>query len=387
MNCLNLHEINKLDFEIKTSMKYSVEKDIIKISTAEKSFCLPLHFDIFKITGLIFDVNPEEHVDWKDTIVIVAGEDIIQSTNAKLLVNCNGYFPIESENKFIVPTTFQFNTCLLSYQQPEIFFNFSNPLINHISLQVETIKCDKSPQCISEKTEILTYNNAISEKIKVNDTQCNYIVKTYRRITGYYITGNISNIKSISIAIGNGHNYGKKIFSCDLINLGIKCIRVSHNTIFVPLDTFVINELTKEVQPEYLRTLFKDKTTNELFIIKIKFLSPENHIYLSKLNINLLRYFSGICGLALSHNIFYIKETHKNYQLDEKVLPGTTIIMNVDLEEEYYNNLPNTLEKLEFNNKINFKLSNLPVQLKKLRVREKPEIQPKIPFGCVYKIG
>jgi hypothetical protein len=389
MNILNFDtsEYEKFDYKIKTTpnLKYDFEKAIIKIDLVNGigSYAVPQTLTNVSITGLIFDLDPSEHISYTDVIKLYGGGNKIKSINTKLLTDCYGIHKLESDNKFIVPMNFKIYSSLTGFHQNKLKFIFSNPIIQHISLQVEKITFTYPVDILAFQQEMLTYNT-IYEKIKVSSTQLNYITKSYKRITGYYITCNISNIKTISIKIADGNK--TKIFSCDKINLGVKCIKISPNTIFIPLDTHVANELTKYKDKSGIPAIFKNKIVKEFFIIKIKFFIPENYVYLSKLNINLLRFMSGMCGCGYSwDDSVYIKETHLDYVLNEKKLLGTTVIMDDFLEPEHYDNLPDTLVKLELSKVKKIKLNNLPCGLKKLSVKKIPNFEPKIPFGCVYK--
>lgn len=112
MNILNIDESEFKTQNFLTTdpeIKYDIKKENIKIDVVNGKgmYKIPYSLCSLKITGLIFYVNPEEYVDLQDTILLEYGNNRVQSTNVKLLVNCNE--AMIHSYKFIVPTNFQIN--------------------------------------------------------------------------------------------------------------------------------------------------------------------------------------------------------------------------------------------------------------------------------------
>lgn len=395
MDILNIKtKINEIEdiISLHPNEKFKTISEIQTIKIIEKTgkIIFPKNeIDIYNIVGLTFDTNPKNLVHYTDTITLNVGGNDIYNVNIKLLMECNKVI-LSGDNEYTILINFPIYLCLTRFYTSVLEFKFKS--LSCVKLKVEKKIYDNNIFPHNDIISTISYNT-ICEKLEVNNTKVNYIINSNHDISGYYISCNITNIKSISVSLFN-YNLPmsfflqkKEVFCCDNASIDKKCININPHTIFVPLDTKKINELVQEERNVLNEVILKNQVVREKFLITIEFFDSEKEFYLSKMYLNYLSYVSDMCGNTFSYKKLQFKELHKNYFPNDKPDVLTMIVSSFKKTQDHYQILPSTLQKLKIY-KLYFPLETLPYELKKIHIKSnKHNYFVKVPFGCLLKLG
>jgi hypothetical protein len=379
-----------------------IKNATITIHNKERNYeRFPRDCDIIKITHIVLDTTPD-NLTFGDKVVINIGSQIVYKCNLKyhyLINNCK-----EENGKFIIPIYIPtIYTMLLTFH--EVGYSISiNKNFNNIELL-----CEKRLfNGIIYKYCIDNINS--TDKIiipcfftKANNTnKVNFILNNDFWIDEYIMQCNTNNIKNLEI-----YFYEKKAKKLEILNYDSEKIKnnlvKNDNLIKIPID---IKKILDEVLKHYNR--FPEKlicpySKIGFFIIKIDFYEEEKEINLFGNTFNYLRYQTGMGGIRYSVDIndTFLDMTYSNYcsminnnnfqktflDFNDNLGEGKTIYYTENIEEiknvNYDNFDENLLELKIFNPEKN--LTNLPITLEKLVFFNKiNDINIKIPFGCEY---
>jgi len=363
--------------------------------------------DILKITHIVLD-NTLDNLTFHDNIFLYIGSQNVYKCNLKYYYLMNGCK--EENGKFIIPiyipTIF---TILLTFHEVCYSISIDNNFNN-----VEFL-CEKRTfngliykKCFDKFNSI---DNKYTDKInvlefftKVNNTnKVNFILNNQYWIDEYIVKCNPNNIKNLEM-----YFYDKKAKKIEILNYDYE--KIKNN--FVKYDNFIkipINiEKISEVLKHYnlvSRTLTcpTKMALDGIFIIKIDFFEEEKEINLFGKTFNYLRYVGGMGGIAYQVDIDdrFLEMTYCNYDgmknndyfqknfsdFNDNFNDGKTIYFTENIEEIKninYDNFDENLLELKFSNPIK-NLTNLPITLEKLVFLNKIyDIEIKIPFGCEY---
>lgn len=361
-------------------------------------------YDIINITHIVLDNTPD-NLTFDDNIVINIGSQSVYKCNLKyhyLINKCK-----EENGKFIIPIYIpKIYIILLTFHQVGYLISINNNF-NNIELLCEKRLFNRMINKYYENNYIYT------EKIiipcfftKANNTnKVNFILNNDFWIDEYIMRCNTNNIKNLEI-----YFYEKKAKKLEILNYDSEKIKnnlvKNDNLIKIPID---IKKISDEVYKNYNRVPgelvcpYGKSNFPGFFIIKIDFFEEEKEINLFGNTFNYLRYRWGMGGIAyvVYDNDDFLDITYSNYScmknnnnfqktfsdLNDNLSEGKTIYFTENMEEikniNYDNFDENLLELKIFNPKKN--LTNLPITLEKLVFFNKiNDIKIKIPFGCEY---